>query len=70
MSITITIILWGDLTNRFVWVVMAVTLGFGVIGWIDDYRKVVHRNPKGLSARYKYFWQSVLGLAAAGASGL
>jgi phospho-N-acetylmuramoyl-pentapeptide-transferase len=66
VSITITIILWGDLTNRFVWVVMAVTLGFGVIGWIDDYRKVVHRNPKGLPARYKYFWQSVLGLAAAG----
>jgi phospho-N-acetylmuramoyl-pentapeptide-transferase len=67
VSITITTILWGDLTNRFVWVVIAVTLGFGVIGWVDDYRKVVHRNPKGLSAGSKYFWQSVLGLAAAGA---
>jgi phospho-N-acetylmuramoyl-pentapeptide-transferase len=67
VCITITMILWGDLTNRFVWVVMIVTLGFGVIGWVDDYRKVVHRNPKGLSARSKYFLQSVLGLAAAGA---
>jgi len=67
VSITITTILWGDLTNRFVWVVIAVTLGFGAIGWVDDYRKVVHRNPKGLSAGSKYFWQSLLGLAAAGA---
>ena len=66
VCITITMILWGDLTNRFVWVVMIVTLGFGVIGWVDDYRKVVHRNPKGLSARSKYFLQSVLGLVAAG----
>src|SRR6267142_5930496 len=66
VSITVTTILWGDLTNRFVWVVIAVTLGFGVIGWVDDYRKVVHRNPKGLSARAKFFWQSVIGLAAAG----
>ncbi len=47
VSITITTLLWGDLTNRFVWVVIAVTLGFGAIGWVDDYRKVVHRNPKG-----------------------
>jgi phospho-N-acetylmuramoyl-pentapeptide-transferase len=67
VCITITMILWGDLTNRFVWVVMVVTLGFGVIGWVDDYRKVVHRNPKGLSARSKYFLQSLLGFAAAGA---
>ena len=66
VSIIITTILWSDLTNRFVWVVIAVTLGFGVIGWVDDYRKVVHRNPKGLPARSKFFWQSVLGLAAAG----
>jgi phospho-N-acetylmuramoyl-pentapeptide-transferase len=66
VSITFTTILWSDLTNRFVWVVIAVTLGFGVIGWVDDYRKVVHHNPKGLSARGKFFWQSVLGLAAAG----
>lgn len=65
VSIAVTVLLWADLTNRFVWVVLVVTLGFGVIGWVDDYRKVVHRNPKGLSARTKYFWQSVIGLAAA-----
>ena len=60
-----TTLLWGDLSNRFIWCVLVVTLGFGVIGWVDDYRKVVHRNPKGLSARAKFFWQSVIGLAAA-----
>jgi phospho-N-acetylmuramoyl-pentapeptide-transferase len=65
VSIGVTTLLWGDLTNRFIWCVLVVTLGFGVIGWIDDYRKVVHRNPKGLSARAKFFWQSVIGLAAA-----
>lgn len=65
VSIAITTLLWADLSNRFVWVVVVVTLGFGAIGWVDDYRKVVHRNPKGLPARVKYFWQSVLGLAAA-----
>ena len=65
VSIAVTTILWADWTNRFVWVVLAVTLGFGAIGWVDDYRKVVHRDPKGLSAREKYFWQSVIGLVAA-----
>ncbi len=65
VSIGVTTLLWGDLSNRFVWVVLLVTLGFGVIGWIDDYRKVVHRNPKGLSARAKFFWQSVIGGVAA-----
>jgi len=65
VAIGITTILWGDLGNRFVWVVLIVTLGFGAIGWVDDYRKVVHRNPKGLSARAKFFWQSVIGLVAA-----
>jgi phospho-N-acetylmuramoyl-pentapeptide-transferase len=65
VSIAITTLLWGDPTNRFIWVVLVVTLGFGAIGWVDDYRKVVHRNPKGLSARAKYFWQSVIGLGAA-----
>lgn len=58
-------LLWADLSNRFVWAVLLVTLGFGAIGWVDDYRKVVHRNPKGLSAGAKYFWQSVIGLVAA-----
>jgi phospho-N-acetylmuramoyl-pentapeptide-transferase len=66
LSIGITTLLWGDLQNRYLWVVLLVTLGFGTIGWIDDYRKVVHRNPKGLSARAKLFWQSVIGLGAAG----
>ena len=65
LSIGITTLLWGDLSNRFLWVVLGVTLAFGAIGWIDDYRKVVHRNPKGLSARAKFFWQSVVGLVAA-----
>ena len=66
LSIGITTLLWGDLENRFLWVVLLVTLAFGAVGWVDDYRKVVHRNPKGLSARAKFFWQSVFGLAAAG----
>jgi phospho-N-acetylmuramoyl-pentapeptide-transferase len=65
VSIAVTTVLWADWSNRFVWVVLMVTLGFGAIGWVDDYRKVVHRNPKGLSAREKYFWQSVIGLVAA-----
>jgi len=65
VSIVVTTLLWADLSNRLVWVVLLVTLAFGSIGWIDDYRKVVHHNPKGLSARSKFFWQSVVGLAAA-----
>ncbi len=65
VSITVTTLLWADLQNRFVWIVLLVTMGFGIVGWVDDYRKVVHRNPKGLSARAKFFWQSVIGLAAA-----
>jgi len=65
ISIALTTLLWADLRNRYVWVVLAVTLGFGIIGWIDDYRKVVQRNPKGISARSKFFWQSAIGLAAA-----
>ena len=65
ISIAVTTLLWGDLTNRYVWVVLLVTLGYGSIGWYDDWKKVVHRNPEGLAARWKYFWQSVLGLAVA-----
>jgi phospho-N-acetylmuramoyl-pentapeptide-transferase len=65
VSIVVTTLLWGDLSNKLVWVVLLVTLAFGTVGWIDDYRKVVHRNPKGLSAKAKFFWQSVIGLAAA-----
>ena len=65
VSIGATTLLWGDLTNRFVWAVLLVTVGFGAIGWVDDYRKVVYRNPKGLSARTKLLWQSAIGLVAA-----
>jgi len=65
IGIGISTLLWADLSNRFVWVVMLVTFGFGWIGWVDDYRKVVYRNPKGLPAKWKYFWQSVVGLICA-----
>jgi len=65
LSILITTLLWGDLSNRFVWVVLVVTFGFGAIGWVDDYRKVVKNNPKGLSPKAKFFWQSLIGLVAA-----
>jgi len=65
IAVGITTLLWADLSNRFVWVVLLVSIGFGWIGWVDDYRKVVHRNPKGMRASEKYFWQSLIGLAAA-----
>lgn len=65
IAILITVLLWADLSNRYVWVVTLVTLGFGVIGWVDDYKKVMLQDPKGLSAKYKYLWQSVIGFAAA-----
>ena len=64
LSIAISTLLWFDLSNRFVWIVLIVTLGFGAIGWVDDWRKVVHRNPKGLSAKAKMAWQSVIGIVA------
>ncbi len=65
VSIVITTLLWADLSNRYIWVVLLTTMGFGIIGWIDDYRKVVHRNSKGLSARAKFFWQSVIAFTVA-----
>ncbi len=65
ISIAVSTLCWGDLSNRYVWVALIVTTLFGIIGWIDDYRKVVNRDPRGLPARYKYFWQSVFGLGAA-----
>jgi phospho-N-acetylmuramoyl-pentapeptide-transferase len=64
-SVAVTTLLWGDLHNPYVWVVLLTTLGVGAIGWVDDYRKVVHRNPKGLSAGAKMFWQSLIAFAAA-----
>ncbi|MEN9762592.1 MAG: hypothetical protein RI906_2418 [Pseudomonadota bacterium] len=65
ISMGLSTLLWADLENRFIWAVLVVTLGFGWIGWVDDYRKVVHRDPKGMPAREKYFWQSLIGLIAA-----
>jgi len=65
IGIAISTLLWFDWSNRFVWVVIFVTFGFGLIGWVDDWRKVVHKNPEGMASREKYFWQSVVGLVAA-----
>jgi phospho-N-acetylmuramoyl-pentapeptide-transferase len=65
VAIALSTLLWADLSNRFIWVVLVTTLGFGAIGWVDDYRKVVHRNPKGLSAKAKIFWQSLIGVGVA-----
>ena len=65
VAIFASTLLWADLSNRYIWVVLAVTLIFGAVGWVDDYRKVVQRNSRGLPAKWKYFWQSVGGLGAA-----
>jgi phospho-N-acetylmuramoyl-pentapeptide-transferase len=65
LSIAISTLLWFDWSNRFVWIVLIVTLGFGAIGWVDDWRKVVNKDPEGMRSREKYFWQSVIGLLAA-----
>jgi len=64
-AVAIATLLWADLSNRYVWVVLLVTLAFGVIGYVDDYKKLVLKDPKGLAARYKFFWQSLVALAAA-----
>ena len=64
-SIALSTLLWFNWSNRFVWIVLIVTLGFGAIGWVDDWRKVVHKDPEGMRSREKYFWQSVIGLVAA-----
>jgi len=64
LSIAAATVLWFDWDNRFVWVVMVVTFGFGAIGWVDDWRKVVDKNPEGMGSREKYFWQSLIGLLA------
>jgi phospho-N-acetylmuramoyl-pentapeptide-transferase len=65
VAIAISTLLWADLSNRYVWVVLCVTLAFGVVGFVDDYIKLVRQDPKGLISRYKYFWQSVVGGGAA-----
>jgi phospho-N-acetylmuramoyl-pentapeptide-transferase len=64
VSIAFSTLLWSDLSNHYVWIVLIVTLLFGAIGWVDDYRKIFEKNPKGLAARWKYFWQSMVGLSA------
>jgi phospho-N-acetylmuramoyl-pentapeptide-transferase len=64
-AIAVTTLLWADLTNHYVWVVLFTLLGFGAIGWVDDWRKVVAKNPKGLASRWKYFWQSVIAILIA-----
>lgn len=65
VAIALSTLLWGDLSNRYVWLVLLVTLGFGAIGWRDDYLKLIKKNSKGLSARHKYLFQSIIGLTAA-----
>lgn len=65
VAIGTSTLFWSDLSNRFVWVVLVVTMAFGAIGWVDDYRKLVKGDPKGLRARYKYLWQSLIGLGCA-----
>lgn len=64
-AIVISVLLWADLSNRYVWVTLAVVVGYGAIGFIDDYRKVIRKDPKGLIARWKYFWQSVIAIGVA-----
>lgn len=64
-AITISTLLWGDLDNRFVWIALLTTLGFGLVGWVDDYLKLIHKDPAGLRSRWKYFWQSLVGVIAA-----
>ena len=65
LAIFTSTLLWADLTNRFIWIVLIVTLGFGAIGWVDDWRKVVDKNPEGMRSKEKYLWQSAIGLLAA-----
>ncbi len=65
VAIALSTVLWGDLSNRYVWTALFCLLGFGAVGWVDDYRKVVEKDSRGLPARWKYFWQSVIGFIAA-----
>jgi phospho-N-acetylmuramoyl-pentapeptide-transferase len=65
VAIAFSTLLWADLGNRYIWVILLVTMGYGVVGFVDDYRKVIKNNSDGLSAKAKYFWQSAIGLTAA-----
>ncbi len=62
VAVTVATLLWADLSNRYIWVVLAVLVSFGVIGWVDDYKKLVKQDPEGLKSRYKYFWQSLFAI--------
>lgn len=65
VGIATSCLLWGDLTNRYLWILLFVTLGLGAVGWVDDWRKVIKKDPEGLSARWKYLWQTLIGFTAA-----
>jgi phospho-N-acetylmuramoyl-pentapeptide-transferase len=65
VAVFISTLLWADLSNRFIWVMLFTIAAFGAIGWVDDWKKLIHKNPKGLPAKYKYFWQTVAGLVIA-----
>lgn len=65
LAIAVSTLLWADLTNRYVWITLYVLIVFGAVGWVDDWRKVIEKNPRGLPARWKYFWQSMGGAGAA-----
>ena len=65
LSVAFSTLMWVDLSNRFVWIVLIVTMAFGAIGWVDDWRKVVNKDPEGMPSREKYLWQSLIGLLAA-----
>jgi phospho-N-acetylmuramoyl-pentapeptide-transferase len=65
VSVFIATLLWADLSNRFIWVALFTTLSFGAIGWVDDYKKLIHKNPRGIGARAKFLWQTVAGLTVA-----
>ncbi|MGZ8320677.1 MAG: phospho-N-acetylmuramoyl-pentapeptide-transferase, partial [Telluria sp.] len=65
IAIGVSTLLWADLSNRLIWPVLVVTIGYGAIGWVDDYRKVVYQDPEGMRSGEKYFWMSLIGFAAA-----
>lgn len=64
-SITVSVLLWAYPSNPYVWCVLFVLVGYGIVGFVDDYRKVVRKDTKGLIARWKYFWQSAIALVVA-----
>jgi len=65
LAVVVSTLLWGDLGNRYIWAILFTTISFGIIGWVDDYRKLVNKNPRGMGARNKFFFQSISGLAVA-----